>query len=184
LRADPRLLHRLLDRLTDMTVNYLSLQIESGVDAVQLFESVADLISEAEYREYAHPYHVKVFSELAAKVPTILFVKEQPWIDLMAESGADVLSVGTCVDLAEAKRRLGTKVALQGNVDNRLLVSGPNDSIDRAVRACVQTGGNEGYILNLNHGLLKDTPFENVRRMISTCKATANGEAKRPSADR
>ncbi|UCG33320.1 MAG: uroporphyrinogen decarboxylase [Phycisphaerales bacterium] len=181
MRADPLLLHRLLDRLADMTVDYLRLQIESGVDAVQLFESVADLISETEYREFAHPYHVKVFSELVARVPTILFVKEQPWIELMAESGADVLSVGTCVDLAQAKRRFGTKVALQGNVDNRLLVSGPKDRIDRAVRSCVQTGRNEGYILNLNHGLLKDTPFENVCQLISTCKATANGDKPSPA---
>jgi len=83
---------------------------------------------EAEYREFAHPYHVKVFSRLGDRVPAILFVKEQPLVELMVDSGADVLSVGTCVDLAEARRRFGHKVAFQGNVDNRLLVSGTIDA--------------------------------------------------------
>ena len=180
--SDPTLFHRLLDQLTDMTVKYLGLQIEAGADAVQLFESAADLLTEAEYREFAHPYQVKVFSELAARVPTILFVKEQPWVELLAESGADVLSVGTCVDLADARRRCGRKVAFQGNVDNRLLVSGTAEGIDRAVQACVRAGGHQGHILNLNHGLLKDTPLENVCRLIETCKATVVGREEQPAA--
>jgi uroporphyrinogen decarboxylase len=170
--GEPRLFHRLLNLLADVTIEYLRLQIEAGVHAVQLFESVGDLLTEAEYREFAHPYHLKVFSELAAEVPTILFVKEQPWVELMADSGANVLSVGTCVDLAEARRLVGDRVALQGNVDNRLLVSGTADDIDQAVQACVRAGDHQGHILNLNHGLLKETPFENVGRLISTCQAT------------
>ena len=172
MRSDPALFHRLLDRLADMTADYLAMQIEAGADAVQLFESVGDLLSEAEYREFAHPYQVKILSKLAGRVPTILFVKEQPFVDLMAETGADVLSVGTCVDLANAKRRLGDKVAFQGNVDNRLLVSGTPGEIDRAVRACVRAGEHQGHILNLIHGILAETPFENGCRLIETCKAT------------
>lgn len=172
MRSEPALFHRLLDRLADMTADYLAMQIEAGADAVQLFESVGDLLSDAEYREFAHPYHVKVLSKLIGRVPTILFVKEQPFVDLMAETGADVLSVGTCVDLADAKRRLGDKVAFQGNVDNRLLVSGTPDEIDGAVRACVRAGKHQGHILNLNHGILAETPFENGCRLIETCRAT------------
>lgn len=172
LHTDPHLAHSLLDRLANMTADYLAVQIEAGADAVQLFESVGDLLSEAEYREFAHPYHVQVFSRLAAEVPTILFVKEQLFLELMADSGAEVLSVGTCVDLAEAKRRFGHKVAFQGNVDNRLLVQGTGDQIDEAVRACVGAGQHQGHILNLNHGLLAETPFENGCRLIETCQAT------------
>lgn len=168
---EPLLLHRLLDKLTDMTVDYLALQIEAGADAVQLFESIADLLTEAQYREFAHPYHVKIFSKLARRAPTILFAREQPLAELMAESGADVLSVGSCVDLSEARQCVGDKVALQGNVDNRLLVEGTPEQIDQAVKRCVSAGGHRGHILNLNHGLLKNTPFENVRRFIETCKS-------------
>ena len=182
MRSDPAVFHRLLDRLADMTVNYLAMQIEAGADAVQLFESAADLLSESEYQEFAHPYQVKVLAELAARVPTILFVKEQPFLGLMAGTGADVLSVGTCVDLAQAKRRFAGRVAFQGNVDNRLLVSGTLDQIDQAVQACVRAGQHQGHILNLNHGLLKDTPFENACRVIETCRATIIQDRERTTA--
>lgn len=173
MRDSPALFHRLLERLCDMTVDYLAMQIDAGVDGVQLFESCADLLSPEEYRQFAHRYHVEVFSRLASRVPTILFAKEHPDVELMASCGASVLSVGTCVDLSHARRLVGDHVALQGNVDNRLLACGSLDEIERAVRTCVHAGGGTGHILNLNHGLLRDTPVESVRRLIDTCKATA-----------
>ncbi len=171
LREEPRLAHRLLAWLADVVADHLAYQIESGADAVQLFESVGDLLTEDEYRTFAHPYHVRVFQRLGACVPTILFVKEQPWVELMAEAGADVLSVGSCVDLADAKRRVGDRVALQGNVDNAMIVRAGLDEIDAAVQACVAAGGHEGHILNLNHGLLRDTPFENACQVVRSCKS-------------
>jgi uroporphyrinogen decarboxylase len=170
MRDNPGAVHRLLEKLADMTADYLAYQIASGVDAVQLFESVGDLLSKAEYREFAHPYHVRVFQQLAARVPTILFVKEQPLVALMAGSGADVLSVGKCVNLAAANAEFGDHVAFQGNVDNTLLVHGTPEQIDAAVGECVRAGGCQGHILNLNHGILKETPFENGRRFVSACK--------------
>jgi uroporphyrinogen decarboxylase len=166
----PAVAHRLLARLADMTADYLAYQIESGVDAVQLFESNADLLSAAEYREFAHPYHVRIFQRLAGRVPMILFAREQHDLDLMAASGADVLSIGKCVDLADARRRFGTRVALQGNVDNHLLAHGTPAQVDAAVRACIAAGDHQGHILNLNHGVLKDTPVDNVRRMIAAAR--------------
>jgi uroporphyrinogen decarboxylase len=172
MREERAVLHGLLDKLADMTAEYLRLQIEAGADAVQLFESIADLLTPAEYEEFAHPYHVKVLTELAGRVPTILFAKEQPLVERMAASGADVLSVGACVDLADATRCLGEKVAFQGNVDTRVLADGSFDQIDDAVRHCVRAGGHCGHILNLSHGLLERTPLENVRRFIQTAKAT------------
>ncbi len=172
MRSDRRLLHRLLEHLADMTTEYLALQIEAGADAVQLFESCGDLLSEAEYREFAHPYHRRVLDRLGNKVPRILFVAERPFIGLMAESGAEVLSVGRCVDLADVRRRVGHKVALQGNVDNRLAATGTLEEVAAATRACVKAGGHHGHILNLNQGLLKETPVENVRRLVETCKVT------------
>jgi uroporphyrinogen decarboxylase len=170
LRSEPAAAHALLARLADLTADYLAYQAASGAQAVQLFESVGDLVDEPTYRTFAHPYHVRIFERLSARVPTILFVKERPWISLMANSGADVLSVGQCIDLHAARRELGGRVALQGNIDNRLLLHGTFAQIDAAVRACVSAGGQTGHILNLNHGLLKDTPIENVQRLIDTCK--------------
>ncbi len=173
--SEPALLHRLLDRLADMTADYLRLQIEAGANAVQLFESASHLLSTSQYQEFAHPYQVKVFSLIAGRVPAILFAKEQPRVELMARSGAAVLSVGTCVDLAEAGRRLGDRVAFQGNVDHQLLVSGSMEEIDEAVRTCLEAGGRRGHILNLSHGLLKNTPVENVVRFIETAKSMRMG---------
>jgi uroporphyrinogen decarboxylase len=172
MREDPGRLHDLLDRLARMTTSYLSLQITTGVDAVQLFESIADLLSEQEYRTFAHPYQAQALQDLRETVPLILFVKERPWIELMIETGADVLSVGRCVDLAEARRRYGDRVAFQGNVDNRLLVDGTPEAITRAVEECLAAGGHEGHILNLSHGLLPETPFDNVRAFVDACRTT------------
>lgn len=170
MRDDPAGFHRLLDKLADMTADYLALQIEAGADAVQLFDSCADLLTADEYEQFAHNYQVKVFSRLSGSVPRILFAKERSELNLMVESGADVLSVGSCVDLAEAISRYGDRVAFQGNVDNRILAEGSLRDIDEAVWACVRTGGGRGHILNLNHGLLQHTPFENVRRFVEAAR--------------
>ncbi len=85
-------------------------------------------------------------------------------------SAVDVLSIGAGVDLADVRSRLGHRVALQGNVDHRLLVTGSFEQIDQAVRDCIEAGDHQGHILNLGSGLDKDTPFENVCRFIETAK--------------
>jgi len=182
MQDDPRLMHDLLGRLTEVTIALLEMEIEAGVDAVQLFESVADLLTDDEYKQFALPCQQRIFAALAGTVPRILFAKEQPRIDLMRQTGADVLSVGQCVDLAGAQAELGPDVALQGNVDNLVLRDGTPEQIDAAVRRCVHAGGHRGHILNLSHGVLRDTPIDNVRRMIDTCRATRVAEA--PESDR
>lgn len=181
MRREPAVFHGLLDKLADMTAAYLLYQIESGADAVQLFESVADLITPEEYESFAHPYHEKIFSKISGQVPTILFAKEQPNIELMASSGADVLSIGTCIDVADAKKRVGDKVAIQGNIDNRIVAYDSAERVQEEVRSCVQAGGQDGHILNLNHGLLPDTPFENVCRLIETAKSAPVGALEEPT---
>ncbi len=181
LRDDPATARRLLELLADMTAEYLRYQIDSGADAVQLFESVADLIDEQAYREFAHPYHVHVFSSLSARVPTILFVKQQPFLDLMVQSGANVLSVGSGVDLAAARRSYGECVAFQGNVSHELLATGTPDQVATATRACIAAGGHTGHILNLDHGVRPETPLANVCRLIETCRDTVLDSAEAPS---
>ena len=181
LADQPQVLEQLLERLAQMTVDYLAMLIDAGVHAVQLFESVADLVDLEQYARFAHRYHQFVFGRLPGTCPTILFVKERPWLDLMVQSGADVLSVGCCVDLAEANRRYGDRVAFQGNVDNRLLQAGGAAQIDQAVRRCVAAGHGIGHILNLNHGVLKETPVEHVQRFIEQAhsfRAASEPEAK------
>lgn len=172
MRDEPVVLHSLLAKLADMTAAYLKYQIEQGVHAVQMFESVSDLMTNEEYRNFAHPYHERVISQVnREKAPIILFAKEQANVELMVETGADAISVGRSVDLREVCRRFGDRVAVQGNVDNEVLRSGTADDIRDAVETCIREGGCRGHILNLNHGVFRDTPIENVRLMIDTCRA-------------
>ena len=172
MEKDPVLFRVLVDHLTDATIEYLSFQVESGVDAWQLFESVADLLTPDQYKAFAHPAHVRIFSELRRRVPSILFCKDHAPLELMVASGADVLSVPASVDLADARRRFGHRVAFQGNVDPLLLQDGTEDEIEEAVRRCIRAGDHEGHILNLGHGVLKDTPVDNVRRFVETARST------------
>ena len=167
---EPRLFHELLQRLTQMTINYLNYQISEGAQVVQLFESIADGIDRPTYQTFVQPYHEQIFAALNPSAPSILFAKECPHLALMLKSGADVLSVGKCIDLATAQREALGKVAFQGNVDNAILRDGTRDDITAAVNHCLEEGGKVGHILNLSHGLYRDTPFENVKHFVKVAK--------------
>lgn len=166
----PELLHLLLGKLTEMTINYLNYQISEGVQIVQLFESIADVLPRQIYEAFAFPYHQRIFAGLNPETPGILFAKECNYLDLMHRSGADVLSVGKCVDLGEAKAEVNGTVAFQGNVDNDILRDGTPDDITAAVNTCLKQGGKTGHILNLSHGLHRDTPFENVKHFVNIAR--------------
>ncbi|RKU33862.1 uroporphyrinogen decarboxylase [Candidatus Poribacteria bacterium] len=166
----PQLLHRLLNKLTQMTINYLNYQIDAGAQVVQLFESIADVLPRQIYEDFAFPYHQQIFTELNSEVPRILFAKECTYLDLMHQSGADVLSVGKCVNLSEAKAKTDRTVAFQGNVDNDILRDGTPEDITAAVKTCLAQGGGTGHILNLSHGLHRDTPFNNVKHFVNIAK--------------
>ncbi len=166
----PELLHCLLDKLTDMTIHYLNYQISQGVQVVQLFESIADVLPRRIYEDFAAPYHQRIFAELNSGTPRILFAKECSYLDLMHQSGADVLSVGKCVDLRTVRALTNRTVAFQGNVDNDILRDGTPADVTAAVKACLEQGAKTGHILNLSHGLHRDTPFENVKHFVNIAK--------------
>jgi len=170
LAQEPVLIHGLLQRLTDMTVDFLRLQIEAGADAVQLFESAANLFSIDEYRAFALPYQQRICNALRGMVPTIMFARG--WSDLgsLHASGADILRLSESVRIAEARRQFGAGLVVQGNLDNRLLVTGSKDEIAEAARVCLTEGGHRGHIFNLSHGLLRETPYENLLHLIDVVK--------------
>jgi len=159
----------LLEWLTAMTVDYLNFQIASGAHAVQLFESFADVIPLEIYKKFVQPTHEKIFSALTRTATSILFSKESPHLDLMLQSGASVLSVGCCVDLENAQKQ-APEMIFQGNVDNKILADGTKAEITQAVRKCFEQSGHKNHILNLNHGLLERTPFENVQHFVNIAK--------------
>jgi len=169
IKEQPAITEALLELLTEMTVDYLNYQIASGADAVQLFESFADVIPLELYKKYVQPTHEKIFSSLSPNAHSILFTKESPHLDLMLKSGASVLSVGSCIDLGQAKK-MAPEMIFQGNVDNKILADGTKEEITQAVRKCFEQSGRKNHILNLNHGLLERTPYENVQHFVVVAK--------------
>jgi len=169
IEEQPAITEALLELLTEMTVDYINFQIASGADAVQLFESFADVIPLELYKKYVQPTHEKIFSALIPTTPSILFTKESPHLDLLLKSGASVLSVGSCIDLGQAKK-MAPGLIFQGNVDNKILADGTKEEITQAVRKCFEQSGRKNHILNLNHGLLERTPFENVQHFVDVAK--------------
>ncbi len=167
---DPKAMHSLLDKLTEMTIDYLRYQIESGAYALQLFESAAYLITPQMYNEFALPYHKRIFEALRGLAPTIIFARAWPNVSDLDASGADILSIDSSTTIAEARATVGEARVIQGNLSNRLLCDGTFEEIERDARDVVESGGRHGHIFNLDHGLLRETPYENIQILIQFLK--------------
>lgn len=166
--ADRPTAHVLFDKLAQMVSRHLRAQVEAGCAAVQVFDSWAGILSPEDYREHALPYLQRIFDELSdLDVPRILFAQgTAALLDVLAEVGADVLSVDWTVDLADIRRRLGPKVAVQGNLDPCCLFMEEADLEARIARVLEQAGKEPGHIFNLGHGILPQTKPERVRFLV------------------
>src|SRR5204863_8711288 len=120
--TEPAVWQELLDRLTAATIRFLGTLAEEGADVYQLFDSWAGLLTPDEYQRWAQPRHQAIFAAVR-QVSRILFVKECPYLEAMAESGADVISLGVRHDLAAARRQF-PQLVFQGNVSEELLRTG------------------------------------------------------------
>jgi uroporphyrinogen decarboxylase len=164
----PAAWRELLQRLQQATIRFLSSLIEAGADVYQLFDSWAGMLGVEEYISWAHPYHQNIFAA-TRQIPSILFVKECPYLDLMCTSGANVVSLGTRHALDSALRQYPTMV-FQGNVDARILRDGTPHAVRQAVWRCLDASGGQRHIVNLNHGLDKDTPVANFAAYVQAVK--------------
>jgi uroporphyrinogen decarboxylase len=160
----PEVWQGLLDKLATATVHFLTTLIRDGADVYQLFDSWAGMLTPEEYRRWAQPFHQGIL-KAAAGVPRILFVKECPYLDLLTASGADVISLGVCHDLAAA-RRTYPQLAFQGNVDEEIMQNGTAREVAEATRVCVRAGGGRRHIVNLNHGVDRNTPVANFEAYV------------------
>lgn len=167
-QKQPAVWDKLLERLEQATVHFLNALIAEGADAYQLFDSWAGMLNREEYLAWAQPQHQAILRG-AGGVPRILFVKEGPYLDLMAASGAEVISLGTCHDLAAARRDYPNLV-FQGNVDEEVLRAGTPEQVIEATERCLRAGGGARHILNLNHGVDKKTPVANFEAYVRTAK--------------
>lgn len=170
--AEPALLHRLLEKVARTVASYLDAQLEAGVDAVQIFDTWAEVLSPADYDEFAAPYIRRVIEGLRPeRGPVLLFCRGgDRYLDAMAASGADVLSLDWRVSLGEARRRLDGRVTLQGNLHPSAL-SAPPAAIARHVAAVLDDfGPGEGHVFNLGHGVLPDIPPEHVNALVEAVR--------------
>jgi uroporphyrinogen decarboxylase len=170
IRSDKALAHRLMDKLTNVTIDYLLMQAEAGAVALQLFESAGYLLNQEEYEELALPYQQRIFAALKGKVPTINFAHGYSHLPHLSQAGADIISLPGSITIKQAREHLGENALVQGNVSNKLLVEGTDDEIRAAVEDCIAQGGRKGHIFNLDHGLLRETPFAKVQHIVQCVK--------------
>ena len=172
--AEPATWHGLMESLTDLTIEFLKVQLDAGVDAIQLFDSWAGTLSLADYRSYVLPYSTRVFGTLADRcVPMTHFgVGTAELLGAMSEAGATVVGVDWRTSLADATGRVGAGKALQGNLDPVVLLAGWA-ATEKAARSVVDDGrravdaGAGGHIFNLGHGVLPGTDPELITDLVA-----------------
>ncbi|WP_239169684.1 uroporphyrinogen decarboxylase [Actinoplanes xinjiangensis] len=165
----PDLWNALLARLADITLTFLRVQVDAGVSAVQLFDSWAGALSEADYRRHVMPHSAKVLTGLIdAGVPRIHFgVGTGVLLEAMGEAGADVVGVDWRTPLDEATRRIGPDRAVQGNLDPAILFAGW-ETVERETRRVLAQGrAAPGHVFNLGHGVMPETDPEILTRLVA-----------------
>jgi uroporphyrinogen decarboxylase len=159
---------QLLKKIAQATIPYLNAQIAAGAAAVQLFDTWCGELSLEDYEDFALPAVQQVIAGIAGRVPVIHYSKTSNHLmSAIARAGAHVLSVDWRADLAALRKTLGPEIALQGNVDPAILL-GPPEKIREATQAAVAALAGSGHILNLGHGILKQTPVASARLFVET----------------
>jgi len=157
----------LMEKLSEVLVRYLKAQVRSGVQALQIFDSWVGCLSPHDYKEYVLPYSKKVIKGVGNSVPIIHFAtSHSTLLGLMRRAGGDVIGVDWRVDIGEAWGRIGYDVAIQGNLDPLILLA-PVDFIEKEVKRILDgVKGRPGHVFNLGHGILPNTPVENVAVLV------------------
>jgi len=163
-----RLFNYLMEKLTITVISYLSYQIKAGVQAVQIFDTWAGVLSPLDYKKLILPYVKKATSELRKEgIPIIYFVNDCAGIlKEIKKSGADVIGIDWKIDIAEAIKKLGKKVVVQGNLDPCALFLSKEEIEERVKDILWKGEAANGHIFNLGHGILPETPVENAIALV------------------
>jgi len=166
--AEPQTLHLLLDKVADSVISYLNAQIAAGAQSVMVFDTWGGVLSPRDYKLFSLQYMEKIVAGLTReydgqKIPVTLFTKNGGmWLESIAATGCDALGLDWTIDIADAKARVGDKVALQGNMDPSVLYASP-DRIEQEVGDILAGfGQGSGHVFNLGHGIHLDVPPENA----------------------
>jgi uroporphyrinogen decarboxylase len=167
---DPAGLGELLDRIAETTIEYVLGQVEAGAQAIQLFDTWGGLLSEERWRGLAMPAVVRVLEALERTgVPRIFFARGPHLLPALAELPCEVVSVDWTIRLSEARRIVGPGKVLQGNLDPAALL-GPVDAIERLTARLLDEGAGGPHIVNLGHGIFKQTSPDHARAFIRAVK--------------
>jgi len=168
--TQPGMAHRLLQMITDTTINYLREQARSGADVIQIFDSWGGLLGPVDFETISLQYIRQIVDALRDVVPTIVFAKGA-WHSLksMAGTGAQGLGIDWCITAQMARELAGDNVTLQGNLDPaKLMASIP--VIKKEVNAMLNDFGGQRHIANLGHGILPNVPVDHARAFVDTVK--------------
>ena len=170
--SNPEYLHAVLERITRSAADYLEIQIRSGVDAVQIFDTWGSILSTVEWQEFSAPYIRKILDQVRPLgVPVIRYLNGcAPYLRQMAALNPDAISIDWRIDLAHARSVVGDSIALQGNIDPMVLLSEPENA-EAAVRELFMNfPAGPGHIFNLGHGILPGTRVDSAIRMMEAVK--------------
>jgi uroporphyrinogen decarboxylase len=185
---DPATVQALLEKLAVAMADYLRLQISAGAQAIQVFDSWAGILDEADYRRFALPGVAHLIDTVKdAGVPVIYFLNGAPHlIDAAAGTRPDVLGLCWRTPLDQVAARIGTGIALQGNLDPHALFASPDVIRERVAGILQRMAGHPGHVMNLGHGILPETPIASVEALIDAVHtlgpSTALG-ASRPAVE-
>lgn len=166
----PQSAHQLLEKLSQSVVDYLLEQVRSGVNVLMLFDTWGGILSTVNYQRFSLDYMQQIIQQVKLQyphIPIIMFTKGGgQWLEQMADSGCDALGLDWTTDLAHARARVGTKVALQGNLDPAVLLTNPACIREQVKQVLAAYGEGTGHIFNLGHGITPDVHPENMKAMV------------------
>jgi uroporphyrinogen decarboxylase len=169
----PHIMHRLLDVLANSVIAYLNAQISAGAQAVQIFDTWGGALSHAAYQEFSLNYMQKIVAGLireheGRQVPVILFTKGGgQWLEMLANTGATALGLDWTTDIGQARNRVGSRVALQGNMDPSILYAKPERIRAEVAGILAAYGTGDGHVFNLGHGITPEVDPENAGVFIN-----------------
>ncbi|KAL2897116.1 Uroporphyrinogen decarboxylase chloroplastic [Bienertia sinuspersici] len=171
--SEPKVLHALLQKFTTSMANYIKYQADNGAQAVQIFDSWATELSPVDFEEFSLPYLKQIVDSVKQthpNLPLILYASGSGGLlERLPLTGVDVVSLDWTVDMAEGRKRLGSDVVVQGNVDPGVLF-GSKEFITSRIMDTVKKAGKGKHILNLGHGIVVGTPEENVAHFFEVAK--------------
>ncbi len=167
--SDPAAYEALAAKLTDAVIEYLEMQIDCGVDAVQIFDSLGGLLPGKEFEAASGRWIRAIIAALDGRVPVIVYSKGTRDWDTLAQSGARAIGIDHEITMAEAAPRIPSALAIQGNLDPAFLVTGEAGVVAlAATRLLERMRSRPGFIFNLGHGVPADAKMENLEALVST----------------